>query len=398
MSEAAEYRYRAAQRTGTVETGSVQAASREAASDMLAARGLFPLEVVPAARAEGRSRRMSPDDLALGLRVLATLLEAGLPLARALAAMDDLVPASWRAALPGIRDAVRGGSSFAAALAAAPLALPPLVVGMVQAGEAAGSVARAVTRAAELTEGAAATGRALRNALAYPLILAVAGGSSVVLLVGVVLPRFAAILGDLGQDLPPSARLVLRLSDAVQAGWMPALATLAVLLVAWRAWTGTVGGRVAWHAFLLGVPGVGGVRRSSATARFCAALAALLESGVPIAGALTHASRAAGDAALSARIVAAREAVLGGQGLARALEDQDAATPTALRLMRAGEETGSLAPMLDRASRMEADRADQLVRTAVRLLEPALIVAFGGIVALIAGALLQAVYSVRPVL
>jgi general secretion pathway protein F len=84
--------------------------------------------------------------------------------------------------------------------------------------------------------------------------------------------------------------------------------------------------------------------------------------------------------------------------VARALEAQDAATPTALRLMRAGEETGSLAPMLDRASRIEADRADQLVRTGVRLLEPTLIVVFGGIVALIAGALLQAVYSVRPVL
>ena len=105
----------------------------------------------------------------------------------------------------------------------------------------------------------------------------------------------------------------------------------------------------------------------------------------------------AGDAALAGRILAAREAVVGGQGVARALEAEQAATPTALKLMRAGEETGRLARMLDHASRIEADRADQLIRAVVRMLEPTLIIVFGGIVALVAGALLQAVYSVRPV-
>jgi len=391
------YRYRAAQRSGAVETGTLQAPSRDAASDVLAARGLFPLEVTAEAGRESTGKRLPTGDLALGLRVLGTLLEAGLPMARALAAMDELVPPTWRAGLPAVRESVRQGHSLAAALAASPLAVPPLVIGMVQAGEAGSGVAPAVTRAAELMESAAATGRAIRNALAYPIILALAGGSSVVLLVGVVLPRFAAILGDLGQELPPSARLVLGLSDAVQAGWMPALATVVVLAVAWRAWVGTEAGRVGWHTLLLGVPGVGGVRKAMGTARFCASLSALLESGVPIAGALAHAARATGDAALAGRILAAREAVVGGQGVARALEAQDAATPTALKLMRAGEETGRLAPMLDHASRIEADRADQLIRAVVRMLEPTLIIVFGGIVALVAGALLQAVYSVRPV-
>jgi type II secretory pathway component PulF len=397
VSTGVTYRYRAAQRSGTVESGTLQAPSREAASDILASRGLFPLEVRAEEGRDRRGARLPSGDLALGLRVLATLLEAGLPLARALAALDELVPASWRPGLPAIREAVREGHSLASALSASPLAFPPLVIGMVQAGEAGSGVASAVNRAAALMESAAETRRAVRNALAYPLILAVAGGSSVMLLVGVVLPRFAGILGDLGQDLPRSAKLVLALSDAVQAGWIPALATVVVVLVAWRAWVGTEAGRKAWHDVLLSVPGIGGVRRASATARFSAALAALLESGVPIAAALSAAARATGDAALSARILAAREAVVGGLGVARALEAEGASTPTALRLMRAGEETGRLGPMLDHAARIEADRADQLVRAVVRMLEPTLIIVFGGVVALVAGALLQAVYSVRPV-
>jgi general secretion pathway protein F len=95
-------------------------------------------------------------------------------------------------------------------------------------------------------------------------------------------------------------------------------------------------------------------------------------------------------------VLAAREAVVAGGGIARALEAEGALTPTAVRLLRTGEETGQLAPMLNHASRIEGDRAEQRVRSAVRLLEPALIIGFGAVVALVAGSLLQAVYSVRP--
>jgi type II secretory pathway component PulF len=118
---------------------------------------------------------------------------------------------------------------------------------------------------------------------------------------------------------------------------------------------------------------------------------------VPIAPALAHAVRAVGDTELAARILEAREAVLGGQGLAASLERADAATPTTVRLVRAGEETGRLARMLDQAARLEAARAEAAVRGAVKGIEPVMILAFGGIVALVAAALLQSVYSVRPV-
>jgi general secretion pathway protein F len=217
------------------------------------------------------------------------------------------------------------------------------------------------------------------------------------LLVTFVLPRFAAILADLGEELPRTARLVLAASDAARAGWLPALGVAAVLFAGWRAWTSREAGRAQWHALLLDLPVIGRVRRAAATGRFTAALAALLESGVPIAPALGHASRAAGDAAVAARVTSARQAVVGGAKLSASLEAEDAVTPTAVKLIRAGEESGRLAAMLDRAAKLESDRAEQMVKGAVRIIEPALIVAFGGIVALVAAALLQAVYSVRPV-
>jgi general secretion pathway protein F len=395
VSQAA-YAYRAARRDGSVELGTIDALSRDAASAALAGRGLWVLDVAPAAP-EGTPRRTLPaGELALGLRLLASLLDAGLPVGRALAAFADIAPDGWQPAIPSIRQSVREGQSLGAALAAGPCALPPVVLGMVQAGEAGSGLAPAVRRAAEMTEQAAATRSAVRAALAYPLILSVAGGSSLVLLVGVVLPRFAGVLADLGQVLPPTTRAVLAGAAIARAGALPAVVVFVIGVGVWRAWVTTAAGRLHWDQWLLSLPIIGTVRRAAAAGRVSGAIAALLDSGVPIAPALTAGAQAAGDAAVSARVMSARQAVVAGAALSRAFIDADAGTPTITRLARAGEESGQLAAMLARGAAMEAERAERMVKDAVRLLEPALILVFGGIVAFVAAALLQAVYSVRP--
>ena len=124
-------------------------------------------------------------------------------------------------------------------------------------------------------------------------------------------------------------------------------------------------------------------------------LAALLESGVTVAAALVHAAHATGDAEVEARLLTARAQIAAGHTLSRALEDSRAATQTAIRLIRAGEESGRVASMLAHAARIEQQRSDRLVRTLVRMLEPILLLGFAALVALVAAALLQAIYSVR---
>ncbi len=206
------YRYRAARSDGTLELGELRAGSRDGAVAALSARGLFPMEV---------SARPAPSELALGLRVLASLLEAGLPMSRALAAFEDLAPPRWRPAMRPLREQVREGQSLAVAMSRSALEIPPLVVGIIHAGEAGSGVAKAVRSAADLTEQAAAVRATIRAALTYPAILAVAGAASIALLVGVVLPRFALILVDLGQALPPTTRFVIAAAAAVRSGALP---------------------------------------------------------------------------------------------------------------------------------------------------------------------------------
>jgi general secretion pathway protein F len=396
MSQIGVYRYRAARADGTLESGRIDAASGAEATQALAGRGLFPVALrLEAARREHRSS-LSAADLALGLRVLADLLESGLPMARALRAFEELAPGSWRAAIPHLHQSIKEGNSLAAALATAPVEIPPLVTGIARAGEAGQGIGPAIRRAAEITEAAAAASAAVRAALAYPIVLAVAGVASVGVLLGVVLPRFTDLLADIGQDLPPTTRLVMTVAGGARAAFVPALIGTAVLLGVWRAWVATEEGRVQWHEWLLALPLLGAAREAAATARATWALAALVGSGVPMPAALKLSGQAAGDAAVERRVLRARDDVTTGASLARALTAARALTPTALRLVRAGEESGRLTTLLTHAAKLEQDRSERIIRSAVRMLEPALILVFATIVALVAAALLQAVYSVRP--
>lgn len=390
------FAFRAIAADGSVERGTLDAESAVEAREALVGRGLFVVGLEPKGLRRERREPLSAADLALGLRILANLLESGLPVTRALQAFEDLAPRGWRGALPAIRQRVREGKSLADAMSAAPLAIPPLVIGIAQAGEAGTGIGPAIRRAAELTEATAEMQAAVRAALAYPIVVAGAGVCAIGVLITVVLPRFARILADLGQTLPASTQLVLRGADIMHTLMLPGILGAAVAFAVWRAWTGTPAGRARWHAVLLAVPGIGIVRRRTATARMAHSLAALLESGVPIGAAIGHAARASGDAEIEARLLEARDRINSGQPLSQALDGTRAVSPTAAKLVRAGEESGRLPSMLSHAAKIEQQGADQVVKTAVRMLEPLLLLTFASVVALIAAALLQAIYSVRP--
>lgn len=390
------FAYQAAAPSGVVDRGVVDAGSAREAREIIAARGLFVLSLESKGPRRERRQPLAMSELALGLRVLADLLESGLPMTRALVAFEELAPKGWRPALPHIREAIREGQSFAAALASAPVVIPGLVTGIAQAGEAGSGIGPAIRRAAELMESAAEVRGSVRSALAYPMVVAAAGVLSVGMLITVVLPRFAKILMDLGQALPASTRVVIAAAGAARAALVPALIALGIGGAAWRAWTQTDSGRRGWHRLLLSTPLVGPVRWATASARMAHSLSALLESGVTISSALVFAGRATADAELEARLAASRTTVSAGEPLSRALDSHRAATPTVVRLVRAGEESGRLPAMLGHAARIEQQRADRIVRTSVRMLEPAILLTFASVVALIAAALLQAIYSVHP--
>jgi general secretion pathway protein F len=397
VSARAAYRYRALRSDGGVESGEIDAERRETAADLLVRRGLLPVAIESTAPTRTRRRAMPWADLALGLRLLANLLQAGLSMDRALHAFAGCAPEAWRRVLPRITERVRQGHMLGDAMSDDEAGIPSLVAALVQAGEAGSGAATAVDRAAALAESVAVTRGAIHQALVYPAVLLAAGTLSLGFLVGVVLPRFAGILAELGTAPPTTTRIVLAGAAVARAGVVPLSFTAVIVAIIWRGWTATASGRRQWHQLLREVPGLGPARCAIATARASGAIGALLESGVALPRALRHGAAAAGDEAMADAILRAREAIVEGAAASAALGREKAFTSTALRLLRAGEETGRLGSMFTEAARIEHANAERLVRRSVQLIEPTFILLFGGLVALVAAALLQALYGVRPV-
>jgi general secretion pathway protein F len=212
----------------------------------------------------------------------------------------------------------------------------------------------------------------------------------------VIVPRFAELLGDLGQELPPATRILLVGSSALSHYWFllfPAAAGLVTLGV--EVVRRPVSRRRTEEA-LLGAPLIGPVRLALATSRIARALGAMLAAGMPLLAALDAAREAAGNLAVADRLRRARERVAEGAPLSASLEREGALSASALQLVQVGESSGRLGEMARRAGDLAAQEAERGLKALVTLVEPALIVAFGGLVAFVAAALLQAVYSIRP--
>lgn len=392
-----EYRYRAAGADGRIVTGTLAASTPTEVDVLLLARGLQPIASEQYHPFLALRPRVSRRDLAVVFRSLASLVTGGVPLARAMAVSEGLPRSlALRNALEESRRLVTEGRSLTEALAVRTGLIPGVVLGMLRAGERGSKLAPALEQAATHLEQEAELAGRVQQALAYPLVLLVAGFVSVTVITIVVVPRFATILADLGQAMPSSTRALLLVSDALRHHGLALLAAAAIAIVGLSSWVATPHGRLQMHRLLLRLPIVGALRLGFATARMTRAIGGLLGSGVPMTAALSAARESAGDQEIARRLERASERVTRGEPVAVSLRAERALTPVALQLIAVGESSGQLAAMAERAAAIATLEAEGNLRALVSLLEPALVVVFGGMVAFTAVALLQAVYSLRP--
>jgi type II secretory pathway component PulF len=356
--------------------------------------GLTALSVTPLGAMA--PRRVPRQDVAIVLRSIAELLHAGVPLDRAVRATRPVATPRVQPAIDELLRLLAAGRPFADALGVAEGLGGPDIVAMVRAGERAGRLGDALDRIASQLERELELLGIVRQALAYPAVLAVAGTASIAVIATIVVPRFAALLSDAGQSLPPATAALIGVTAAFRRFGVPlAAASVALVAIGVRV-VRQPSGRLAWHRLLLRVPILGPLRHGLASARALQALATALGAGVPLAPALTLVRDATGDAAIAERIARARERVLGGSPLASALQGEEAIHPSALQLLAVGEASGQLGVMAERGSRLVRADAERRLRTAAGMIEPLLILVFGGLISLVAAALLQAVYSLRP--
>nr|MCU0635313.1 type II secretion system F family protein [Gemmatimonadaceae bacterium] len=343
------------------------------------------------ARRRGESRITA---LASAVRALSAMLDGGPPLEDALALVArDAAHAEVGAQLEYARTRVLAGSALSDALSEAPGTLPVLLPAMTRAGESAGALGSALGRVADdLEERAELTGQ-LRAALLYPVVLAIAAVIGVTLLLTLVVPRFATIITDSGQALPWSTRALLGVSGVLAQWWWMLLpiGALAITTV-WR-WGRTAAGRAWWHAARLRWPVIGPLEESLGAARVLRTLALLLPTGVPLLTALDVARQAVGNTVIAARVSGATRRLRDGASVGAAF---DGVLPRlAVQLLAAGERGGDLGALAARAALHFEQVTRRQLRSAVALVEPAIIVCFGGLVAFVALAMLQAIYGIN---
>ena len=393
----AAYRYRAATTTGAVVEGVLHAGSPRDALDELRRQTLVPVSVEPVlgrVTGSGSMPRISRRDaLATTMRTVATLLSAGMPLDRALDfaasnAGEPHVAAAWRAVLTD----VQSGVSFAESMRKQEI-FGTFAAAIVRAGEESGQLDSALARLADHFERTNELVSQLRGALLYPMLMGVVSGVGVVVLLAFVVPRFVAMLADVGGTLPLSTRVLVGASAVVTRGWWIWGPLVLLVVFGTRQWLMDPTNRRRWHAARLKLPVSGPVEAMVQTARFARALGVLLRSGTPILTALRLARDVVRNDALAAGIDEAVAAVGRGDRVAVSLAGH--LPPLAVQLLAAGEESGSLDAMCERVADVYDGDVQRSMRTLVRLVEPALIVTFGLVVGFIALAMLQAMYSIN---
>jgi len=401
------FRYTAITPAGETATGLMEAPSEQAVIDILRRQGSLPMRAEPADKAKGllagllgaefgAGRRLSGQDLAEITRELAVMLSAGQDLDRALRFLVDTAPKKHvRAILTQIRDQVRDGSQFAAALRAHPGSFPDLYVGLVRAGEAGGMLGPTLERLADLLEKQRALRASVTSSLIYPVILLVAGVGSIVLLLTQVLPQFVPMFEQAGASLPRATQIVIAMGAFVSGYGLYVAAAGFVLFLVGRQALARPGPRLWWDRTLLRLPVLGTLSREVLAARFTRTLGTLLQNGVPLIASLVIVGDVIGNTAAAGAVRRATESAKGGAGLSRPLQQSGIFPVRTIYLLRLGEETAQLGGMSLRAAEIHEEQSRIGIQRLTALLVPALILTMGVAVAGIVSSLLLAMLSLN---
>ncbi len=327
-------------------------------------------------------------------RNFATLVGAAVPIDRALSVTAEQAGHEGLAdALRLVRRSVQEGSTMADALRQHPTYFPPLVTAMVAAGEAGGALEVVLEQLASYLEEMAELRAQVRSALLYPALMAAVASVGVIVLLLFVVPRFSAILEDVGGSLPLATQALVYASGAAAKTWWVWLALVALAGYGFGTLLRRPQWRRRWHGWRLGLPQVGELELKYVTARFTRTLGMLLASGAAIIPALRIARASVANLLVAERIDAATTAVAEGSALAPALVGT--LPPLALQMLAVGEESGKLEQLCARIADVYDGEVRRALRTAVAMIEPALILVFGVLVGFVALAMLQAIYSIN---
>lgn len=399
------FRYKAVRANGEMVEGDLEATSKAQVMTRLSDMGYMPISAA-AVGGSALSRLLAADlfggdrmdlrDLMIASRELATLLDAGIELERALEILVALAerPVVQRT-FAAVLDDVRGGSALGDALDARGGTFPISYVSMVRAGEIGGSLAVVIGRLSDYLERAQAARETVRSALIYPIILLVMALASVIVMVSVVLPQFTPLFEGAGAELPLLTQGLLALSNFIERAWWALLLGIIALTVVIRRRLAVPEARLRFHRRLLDVPLLRDLILRVETARLTRTLGTLLQNGVATIDALAIARETVVNRHFNRALGEVGDKVKSGATIAQALGEVPRFPTLAAHLVRVGEETGRLESMLLRTADLFEEETQRAIRRMLGLLVPGLTAALGVVVAVIIASVFMAIIRVN---
>jgi type IV pilus assembly protein PilC len=385
------FTYKAINQNGEILQDQMEGSNTMAVAISLKQQGLFVIDVKEQSTISEKDifapfKKIKLRDLVVFSRQFSTLINAGMPIVRALYVLSEQ---SENKKLEDVIDAVRGdveaGLSLSEALEKHPEAFNRLYVEMVRAGEIGGMLDGVLLRIADQLEKEADLRRKVKSAMVYPLFVLGFAFLTLTFLLIFIVPIFGRIFEDLGGTLPLPTRIVMAVSDILTSFWgILVYLALGVALFLFLRWKKTERGRKVWGRVSLKIPAkIGEVIQKVALARFARTLGTLSAAGVPILQALEITATSSGNWVVERALLKSRDAIREGIPIYKPLESEPVFPPMVTRMIAVGEETGDVDGMLGKIADFYESEVDATVKALTSIMEPLMIVVVGGIVGVI---------------
>jgi len=385
----ATYVFKAMDLTGAKATGEVEAESKQIVSEQLKSRGLIVLDISSKHNSKQLNielfNKLSATDLAVMTRQLATMVQSGMTILRALYVLEAQTEnKTLGEAIVAVRKDVEAGLPLSDALERHPKIFDPLFVSMTRAGETGGMLDEALIRVADQLEKADSLRRQVKSAMTYPAVVLTFAGGVLLALVAFLVPVFIGVFKQFGGELPAITKLTVTMSNILTHQWYLLIGVTVGSVVGFRKWKRSEWGRPQWDRFRLRVPmKIGDIVQKVALARWSRTLSALVSAGVPLLQALDITGKTAGNHVIEKAMAGVIESVKSGGTIADPLKESPVFPSMVSHMVSVGEETGSLDTMLSKIADFYEDQVDAAVKALTSILEPVMIVVVGGIVGFI---------------
>ncbi len=395
-----EFNYTAVDKEGKERKGSIEADSLNEALSRIRQRGLYPANVAVARENKTasssplsflsnlsfsrKSEKIGAQEMVIFTRQLSVLLNAGLPLVKALHTLKKQKRFEFMSAvIGGIADTIESGKTFSDALAHYPSSFSRVYVNLIKAGETGGALDQVLMRLADFLEKNLRLRQKIRSALIYPCLVLCVSVAILSFVIIFVIPKFTEMFKNIGAVLPLITRIIVKLSYLLVHRWYLGIGAIIALVVIYRLALLNSRFRYLRDKALLNFPVIGGLVQKIAASRFARTLSTLLSGGVPILRALELTQQISGNEVISKTVGEVADAVREGNFISRVLESNEVFPQLMVNMIAVGEETGSLDKMLAKVAETYEEEVEITTANLTALLEPVLVIFMGVVVGLI---------------